>query len=139
VYEKEKSEENYVLGFSYGAVIAFLSANIVRPKKIFLCSLSARFKEDVSAMKPWIRRYQGKRRIAESLKTSGREAAKNLKIPSVVFCGEVESKLYPQLLVRCKETAKLAAKSKLVIVENAPHKIDYPTYQVAITKELQTL
>lgn len=137
VYKKHQSKENYVLGFSYGAVTALLSANAVKPKKIYLCSLSPDFKEDVSAMTPWLKKYVGKRRIAQSLKTSGREIAKNLKIPSVVFYGEAEAEHYPQTKVRCEETSKLAVRSKLVVVEKSPHQIDFPAYQIAIMKELQ--
>lgn len=139
VYKRHQAEENYVLGFSYGAVIAFLSANALNPKKIYLCSLSPDFKEDVSAMTPWMQKYVGKRRIAYSLKTSGREVAKNLKIPSVVFYGEAEVKDYPQLKIRAEETVKLATRSKLVAVEKSPHKIDFPAYKVAITKELKNI
>lgn len=135
IYEKYKSDENYVLGFSYGAVIALLSANAVKPNKIYLCSLSPDFKEDVSAMTPWMQKYVGKRRIAYSLKTSGREVAKNLRIPSVIFYGEAEVKDYPQTKVRCEETVKLAARSRLVVVEKSPHQIDFPAYQAAIIKE----
>ena len=137
VYGKHKTNHNYVLGFSYGAVIALLTASALKPDKIFLCSLSPDFKEDVSAMKPWIRKYVGKRRIAHSLRTSGRAIAEELTIPSVVFYGEAEGAQYPQLAIRCKETARLAANSKLVVVGNAPHRIDFPTYQAAITKEIR--
>lgn len=139
VYKKHQTKENYVLGFSYGAVIALLSANTVKPKKIYLCSLSPDFKEDVPTMSSWLKKYVGKRRITQSLKTSGREAAKNLKIPSVVFYGELEAKHYPQIEIRCKETARLAARSKLVVVEESPHQINFPAYQMAIAKEIESL
>jgi predicted alpha/beta hydrolase family esterase len=45
-YNTHKTDINYILGFSYGAVIALLVANILKPEKIFLCSLSSDFKED---------------------------------------------------------------------------------------------
>lgn len=139
VYKKHQTKENYVLGFSYGAVIALLSANAVKPNKIYLCSLSPDFKEDVSVMMPWLKKYVGKRRIAYSLKTSGKDAAKNLKVPSVVFYGEAEAEHYPQTKVRCEETSRLAARSKLVVVEESPHRIDFPAYQAAIIKEVRGL
>jgi len=138
-YKKYQTKENYVLGFSYGAVITLLSANIINPKKIYLCSLSPDFREDVSAMTPWMRKYVGKRRISQNLKTSGRETAKNLKVPSVVFYGELEAKHYPQIEIRCKETARLAVHSKLVVIGESPHQIDFPTYQKTIIRELSGL
>ena len=138
-YKKYKTQENYILGFSYGAVIAFLTAQTLGPKKIFLCSLSPDFKEDVSAMSSAMQKYIGKSRVAHSRRTSAKAVAKELTVPSVVFCGEVEGKKYPQLMTRCRETVQIAARSKLVMVERAPHRIDFPAYQTAITEEIKDL
>ena len=135
-YLKNKGEKNYILGFSYGAVLAFLTANQLNPNKIFLCSLSPTFREDRDWNKKIIN-YIGKRRFEDSLKIGARDIAKNLKISSVIFCGEKEADQYPALLKRCKEVAKLSPKSKLVLVEKAPHQIDFPTYVDAIKKELK--
>lgn len=138
-YNKNKTETNYILGFSYGAVIAFLSANKLKSKKIYLCSLSPDFNEDLSGMKPWIKKLIGKRRIIEIKKNSGKTIAKNLFIPSVVFYGEAEGKAYPKLKIRCEETAKLAKNSKLIVVKKAPHNINYPEYTKAIKNEINKL
>lgn len=135
-YNKQKSEINYVLGFSYGAVVALLTANKLKPKKIYLCSLSPDFKEDISEIKPWIRKLIGVKRF-QDIKTRGaRELANELKIPSVIFYGESEAKVYPQLKVRCEQTAKLANKSKLILVKGAPHDISHPEYKRSIKTEL---
>jgi pimeloyl-ACP methyl ester carboxylesterase len=131
-YEKHKTTENYVLGFSYGAVIALLSANDLRPKKIYLCSLSPDFKEDLPKMEPWMRRYVGKRRISEMKTRSGRKYARTLMVPSVIFYGEVEGRKFPALRKRCEEIASLAKESRLVTVKDAPHDIRHPEYQKAI-------
>ena len=120
VYDTNKTDANYILGFSYGAVIAFLAANTVKPEKIFLCSLSSDFKEDIPSMKKWIKNYIGKRRIAEATKISAKDYASKLEIPSVVFYGEAEGRQYPQLKIRCEETVRIARGSKLVIVKDAP-------------------
>lgn len=136
IYNANKTEDNYILGFSYGAVIAFLSANTVKPKKILLCSLSSDFKEDIPSMQKWIRNYVGKKRMAEMCKISAVDTAKKLKIPSVVFYGDVEGRRYPQLKIRCEETTKIACNSKLVIVKDAPHDIAHPNYRKAIESEL---
>ena len=131
-YEKHKVKDNYVLGFSYGAVIAFITANKLKPKKIYLCSLSSDFKEDVRSMKPRIAKYIGKRRISDSLQRSGKEIAQDLAVPAVVFYGEKEGRQYPQLKIRCEETARLAKQAKLVVVKGSPHAIDHPEYITAI-------
>lgn len=131
-YERHKAKDNYILGFSYGAVVAFITANKLKPKKIYLCSLSSDFKEDVRSMKPRIVKYIGKKRISDLLKRSGREIAQDLVVPAVVFYGEKEGRQYPQLKIRCEETAKLARKAKLVVVKGSPHAIDHPEYVTAI-------
>ena len=135
-YNKNKSDENYVLGFSYGSVITLLTANILKPKKVFLCSLSPDFSEDQKLMTPTIVKYIGKRRFADTKTRSGKKFAKELLIPSVIFYGEAEGKKYPSLKKRCEETAKLAKNSKLVVVKAAPHQIDFPSYIEVIKKTL---
>jgi esterase/lipase len=135
-FKKYSGNNNYILGFSYGAVIAFMSAAELKPKKIYLCSLSPHFKEDIKAMKPWIKKLVGQRRIADAKKQSALAIAKKLTIPSIIFYGEAEAKKFPQLVVRAKETVKYAKNVKIIIVKEAPHKIDHPEYMGAIIKEL---
>jgi pimeloyl-ACP methyl ester carboxylesterase len=131
-YNKSKSEENYILGFSYGAVIAFSTAEKLHPRKLFLCSLSSDFKEDVASMSDTIKRYIGEKRVADCLTRSGKEIAKKLTVPTLVFCGEKEGRAYPQLKKRCEETVQLASNAKLIIVKDSPHDIAYPEYVMAI-------
>jgi len=137
-FDANKAEVNYVLGFSYGAVIAFITANKLMPRKVFLCSLSPTFSEDNAWEKKWIK-YIGKRRYEDSLTRSSLQIAKDLQIPTVIFCGEKEAIKYPALFKRCREVSEASAKSKLVMVKNAPHRIDFPEYVSAIKKELGAL
>lgn len=134
-YEKNKSQTNYVLGFSWGAVIAFLSASRLKPNKIYFCSLSPYFKEDIVKTKPWLKKIVGQQRLKEGQKLSGRKIARELKVPSIVFYGEIEGRKYPMLKKRCEETAHFAKNTKLVVVKNAPHKINHREYVDAIKKE----
>ena len=127
-YHKNKASENYILGFSFGAMIAFITANNLKPNKIYLCSLSPYFKEDISKVAPGALRYIGKNRVADSLTRSGKKIAKELTVPGVVFYGEKEARLYPQLKIRCEETAKLTRNIELVIVKDSPHDISNPEY-----------
>lgn len=131
-FNKNKGKDNYVLGFSYGAVIALLTANNLKPKKIYLCSLSPDFKEDFKYMDKQSKKYIGKRRMDDVKTRSGKKIAKSLAVPSVVFYGEVEGKKYPDLRKRCEETARLARNSRFIKVKNAPHDISHPEYQKAI-------
>ncbi len=135
-FNAHKTKENYVLGFSYGAVITLLTANLLKPKMIYLCSLSPDFSEDSDSMEPWLKRYIGAKRYADTKTRSGKKMAKELLIPSVIFCGEKEGEEYPSLKNRCEETSRLAANSKLITVKNSPHQIDFPEYVEAIKKTL---
>lgn len=51
VYKKIKAKKKYMLGFSYGAMIAFIASTKVGTSGLILCSLSPYFKEDVSLKK----------------------------------------------------------------------------------------
>ena len=136
-YKKNKTNNDYFFGFSYGAVIAFSNATELKPKKIYLCSLSPDFNEDLVYMEPWIKKLLGKNRIADIKLRSAREIAKKLSVPSLVFYGEVEGKKFPDLKKRCEETVKLAKNSKLVLVKDSPHDINNFNYVEAIKKEFK--
>jgi len=138
-FNKHKTEENYILGFSYGAVITLLTASKTKPEKIYLCSLSPDFIEDRDVMIPRQKKYIGKKRFADTATRSGIDLAKNLKIPTVVFYGEKEGKDYLQLKKRCQETVQLAQNAKLIVVKNSPHKIDFPEYIEEIEQELSEI
>ncbi|MCL4418739.1 hypothetical protein M1146_01400 [Patescibacteria group bacterium] len=47
VYKKIKARKKYILGFSYGAMIAFIASTKVSTSGLILCSLSPYFKEDI--------------------------------------------------------------------------------------------
>lgn len=139
-YEKHKSpNKNYILGFSYGAVITLMTTKKLQPDKIYLCSLSPDFREDSLAMNPQIKRIIGKRRFDDTKTRSGRKLASELKTPVVIFFGEEEAKMFPQIKIRSQETARLANKSKLIFIKNTPHKIDHQNYIEAIKKEVSKL
>ncbi|RJQ36692.1 hypothetical protein C4552_02245 [Candidatus Parcubacteria bacterium] len=133
-YREHRTGNDYFLGFSYGAVIAFMTAGEFKPKQLYLCSLSPDFREDRTAMKSWVRKLIGKRRFEDTRTRSARTIAQTLTMPTTIFYGAVEGRRFPQLKIRCEETAALAKRAKLIIVEDAPHKIDHPKYIEAIKK-----
>ncbi len=45
-YKKIDTKKKYILGFSYGAIIALLASTKVKTSGLILCSLSPYFKED---------------------------------------------------------------------------------------------
>ncbi len=135
-FEKYKSTENYILGFSYGAVIALITAEITSPKKMYLCSLSPDFSEDSQSMPLDMKKYIGKKRFLDTKTRSAEFLAKQLNIETAIFYGEKEALDYPPLKTRAEITAKLAKNTKLHIVKNSPHKIDFPEYINVLKKEL---
>lgn len=48
VYKKVEANKKYVLGFSYGAMIALIASTKVAVEGLILCSLSPYFNEDIS-------------------------------------------------------------------------------------------
>jgi len=133
-YNANISTENYILGFSYGAAIALMTAGETKAKEIILCSLSPDFKEDVGAMPKWLKNYIGKNRYADTRTRSAHKLAKSIDTKLIILYGEKEGIDYPQLKKRSEETAKLAANSELIVVDNSPHDISFPSYQTAIKK-----
>lgn len=51
VYKKINTRKKYILGFSFGAMIAFLASTKVSTSGLILCSLSPYFKEDIVRVK----------------------------------------------------------------------------------------
>lgn len=137
-FSKERGVEDYILGFSFGAMIAFLTANETKPMKLFLCSLSPYFKEDMDFLENKRDvRYFGTRRLADIRKYVFKDHVKNISASTIVFCGGQETTKYPTLLKRCKAAVEQIKRARLVIAENAPHQIDHPSYIEAIKKNIK--
>ena len=131
-FERHKSEQNFILGFSFGAMIAFISSPDTRPEHLYLCSLSPYFQEDISDMKNWWKRFMGKRRMASFKQYKSTEIAKRITAPTTIFCGEAEAIKFPSLKKRCEHVHNRIRSSQITFPENAPHQIEFPTYKQAI-------
>lgn len=139
-YEENKGTHNTVVGNSYGAMVAFLSAPIVQPDRVLCCSLSPYFKEDwgKTTEEYRVKRF-GKRRNNAQKYLSAKETAREInrrKIPLVLLYGEQEKELYPELVARIKETANDLNDCEVVEVPDAPHPFRDPAYIKGIAKEL---
>src|SRR3990167_10381498 len=138
---KSTGGENIVIGNSHGAMVAFLSAPIIRPNKIIVCSLSAYFKEDMHKQKQsyMIRRF-GKLRTADSHVISADETAQEInktQVDVVFMRGERENwGRFIKLSERVEQSVKAVKRSKLVVVPNCPHSFRAPEYIDGITAEL---
>ncbi len=47
LFSRDKAKKKYILGFSFGAIIAFLASTKVHSSGLILCSLSPYFREDL--------------------------------------------------------------------------------------------
>ena len=135
LYDERKVETNYVLGFSFGAMIACITAAELKPDKLALCSLSPYFKEDLSSLKSSWKECIGKRRLLDFKKYHFEKIYPKIHSETFVFYGEKEVK-YPSLKKRCEEAAASIRNTRLVVVPDAPHDIDHPNYQKAIKNNL---
>ena len=127
---------DYVLGFSFGAMIAFITANDVKPKCLILCSLSPWFKEDLPYIPKRWRRYVGKKLWKDLNKYSFNKIVKNNKLKVILLVGEKEGK-------ECIRRAKLANKklehSKLITIEKTRHKMSDERYLNKIKEVIMNL
>lgn len=136
IYDKHKTKENIVLGNSFGAAVAFMSAPIVKPSKIYLCSLSPFFKEDRGKLSDdyAIDKFS-KHRVEDFWTYSANDIAHGIvrqKISTIIVYGEKEHQTSPVLVERCRQTAKIIAKSELIEIPNCPHNLSDETYSKAM-------
>jgi hypothetical protein len=113
-----------------------MTAKIIKPDKLILCSLSPDFKEDSKMMPGWLIKYIGVNRYLDTKTRSANNLAKSLDIETVILYGEKEGADYPQLKKRSEEIAKHSKKTKLIVVKNAPHDISFPTYIETLKKTI---
>ena len=118
-------------------MIAFISAPDVDPARLYLCSLSPYFKEDIPTLKNWWKTYMGKRRMNDFAHHKAKAIAKEISCPTRIFCGEAESKKFPTLLKRCEQAERDIKNAQLVIPENAPHEINFPSYVTALKAHIK--
>jgi hypothetical protein len=140
VYESQKGDYNIVLGNSFGAVVALITAIQTKADEIILCSLSPFFAEDISPSWPTKTnsRRLGKRRLADISSHSAdqlAESAKKLPTKFTVMYGEQEVPKLPKLITRARDTAK-ALSIKPIEVPKAPHSFKDPAYVKGIVQQL---
>lgn len=127
-FHENKSEENHVIGFSFGAMIALISADDLNPDGLILCSLSPYFSEDLCTLKKSWQSFMGQKRILDFANFKSNIITKQIHCKTTVIYGTAEAVMYPQLEVRCKEVAAQVKGCQLKIADGAPHQIDYPSY-----------
>ncbi len=137
VYSKNRKDaEIYFLGFSFGAIIAFISSAKLKLKVQILCSLSPYFKEDFPRIREWWKRHIGKKRLADLRKISFSELAKHVSAKTIILAGGKEGK---EVNYRAKDAHKRIKNSKLIIIPEVKHEIQQNEYLAEIEKVIDDL
>ncbi len=128
----------YLLGFSYGAMIAFLAATKISVKGLILCSLSPFFKEDLPKKHPKNISSLQVKRFNDFSTLKSTTLAKKIRAKCVyMFYGVNESK---PLIARVTKTFQQIPKHEkyLLSVKNMQHNIADTKYMTAIHYSLKT-
>lgn len=134
VYKKPKVGEVYVLGFSFGATVAFLTAVKTKPKALILCSLSPYFEEDLKDMKPsWVKFFRANFIDSDYSFT---KLASKIKNTTYIMVGNQEGEI---CLNRARDAKDKVQDSHLIIMKGVEHKIGQKEYLDNIQKVISKL
>jgi pimeloyl-ACP methyl ester carboxylesterase len=133
-YKKPKNADVYILGFSYGAMIAFLTANKLKPKTLILCSLSPYFVEDLKTFKPsWLKWW--KENFVDSDFHFDKLVSK-VSAQTYLVVGDKEPEV---CMVRAKDAKKKLNKASLYVAKGAKHNLGQKEYVVELEKVINRL
>lgn len=135
-YSGHHGDQNLVLGFSYGAVVAFATAQRLKPNFLFLCSLSSDFVEDKEQLYPWEERYLGKHRIADRKNLYFDRLTTDIPSTTAIFLGEIEAEKFPSMEIRARIASEVIPGS-LIRIAKAKHNLGQPEYLAAVLKEIE--
>lgn len=123
-YKKVRRKKKYILGFSFGAMIAFLAATKVKVSGLILCSLSPFFKEDSKK---------------EFFDLQFAQLVKKVKADQIVLLYGVKEAR--SLINRVKETFLhiSSKKKKLLPIKNTDHSIGNKNYLQIIHQAVKIL
>jgi pimeloyl-ACP methyl ester carboxylesterase len=133
-FKKKRGAKTYVLGFSYGATIAFLTANKTKPAALVLCSLSPYFTEDQKNIEPeWLVFW--KKRFAHSDYSFAKLApTRHSSVRLVVGDSEHHS-----TITRARDAKRRLPNATLTIAKGAKHDIGQKEYLATLEKVIAKL
>ena len=134
MYKKPKNSKIIVLGFSYGAMIAYLTVANIKPDVLILCSVSPYFVEDYKILKPsWLKAW---RKEHPNSDFSFDEWISKIKSEIYIIVGEKEDR---SCIIRANSARRKLQGSHLHIAKNAGHDIGAKGYLEAIRKVIAKL
>lgn len=130
-YKEINSKKKYIIGFSFGAMIAFIAATKVKVEGLILCSLSPYFKEDLLKTNKHLSRLMVKRYYDFStLRCS--TLAKQIKAKKIIMMyGKKEEKSLIKRVTKAYYGISSSHKY-LTPIANADHNIGDKRYLRAI-------
>jgi len=132
--ENRKDDEVYLLGFSFGAFISFVSAVTLKPKTVILCSLSPYFSEDIKYLKKsW---KMGKNKMSDFKNYKFSKLVKSFHSNVFILVGSKEGSI---VLKRARTAHKTTKNSKLIIIDKAKHNIRQKEYFYAVKLVIESL
>ena len=129
-----KYEKTYVFGFSFGAMIAFLTALKIKPDVLILGSLSPWFEEDRASIKKSDLKWW-KKNSSDRLPLFN-EIASKIKSKTYILVGQRE---FPELIRRAREAHRLIKHSSLKIIPGVGHDISKRKYMQAVKSVINKL
>jgi alpha-beta hydrolase superfamily lysophospholipase len=127
-YKKVYREKKYIMGFSFGAMIALLASTKVKASGLILCSLSPFFKEDL-VLKKGIKKLSINQQLYQDLiKLQCSILAKKIKTNNVLLLyGSRETK---SLINRTTQTYNQINKTnkRLIKIKNTSHDLGDKKY-----------
>jgi hypothetical protein len=138
-FKKIQRKKKYILGFSYGAMIAFLASTKVKVSGLILCSLSPFFREDLLHANRTIKTQETAERFEDFLHLKSSSLAKHVKTKQVrMLYGSKESK---PLIRRVTRTYKhIPSKRKTLIrISGTDHNIGDERYLSTIHQIVKEL
>lgn len=136
VFNKHKSKDYVIAGFSFGAVTAFCASAELKPSELWLFSLSPYFDDDLDIIRKKYSKLIGKRRIEAFEKLDFDKLCFKISCTTKIFYGEVEAKKYPTLKKRCVIANQKINNSSLFIIKDTDHKINDHRYINAIINNI---
>lgn len=137
-YKKIRNRKKNILGFSYGAMIAFLASTKVDVDTLILCSLSPYFQEDIM-LKRVPRSPVQADRYNDFAKLNSTELAKKIKARQILMLyGSKEARSLVKRVVQTFDNIKLSKKF-LLKINKTEHNIGDKRYLQTIHQVAQTL
>lgn len=137
VYLNNKADENYILGFSYGAVVSFISSPEVKPDLQILCSLSPYFAEDLPNIPQSWKKAIGKRRVKDFKQYSGINISHLVHCETIILFGSEEGSEVRACNDRVSQN--LEGKKRKIVLKGVKHDIADARYQQAIQDIIKSL